>query len=115
MARTSNRGRQGAGGSGARECGDPVEPGQLVRVGDGVDAGDPTVLDGKAHRRVELTASVDADGGGPVDPDGRRLEVHGAQTSDEEARHPLGALDRTTSRRYQAAAVGEDDDVGGEH
>ena len=41
------------------ERGDPVEPGQLVRVADGVDAGDPTVLDGEAHRGVDLTADVD--------------------------------------------------------
>src|SRR5262249_43623404 len=46
--------------SGPRECGDPVEPGQLLRVGDDVDAGDPTVLDGDAHRRVERGSGVDA-------------------------------------------------------
>ena len=49
--------------SGPGECGDPVEPGQLVRVADGVDAGDATVLDGEAHRGVDLTADVDPDGG----------------------------------------------------
>ena len=48
--------------SGPCECGDPVEPGQLVRVGDDVDADDPTVLDGEAHRGG-LTADVDPDGG----------------------------------------------------
>ena len=42
------------------ERGDPVEPGELVRVADGVDAGDPTVLDGEAHRGVDLAADVDA-------------------------------------------------------
>ena len=41
------------------ERGDPVESGQLVRVADGVDVGDPTVLDGEAHRGVDLTADVD--------------------------------------------------------
>lgn len=45
--------------SGPREGGDPVEPGQFVGVADGVDAGDPTVLDGEAHRSVDLTADVD--------------------------------------------------------
>jgi len=34
-------------------------PGELVRVADGVDPGNLTVLHGKAHRSVELTAEVD--------------------------------------------------------
>ena len=50
-------------GSGPRQCGDPVQPGQLARVADGVDARDAPVLDGEAHRGVELTADVEADGG----------------------------------------------------
>ena len=33
---------------------------------------------------------------------------------DQEAGHPFGTLDRTTSSGDQAAAVGDDDDVGGE-
>ena len=45
------------------ECGDAVEPGELVRVADGVDAPDPAVLDGDAHGGVELAADVDPDAG----------------------------------------------------
>ena len=49
-------------GSGACDRGDPVEAGELLRVADGVDVGDPTVLDRDAHRGVDLTADVDPDG-----------------------------------------------------
>jgi hypothetical protein len=48
-----------AWGSGPCEWGEPSEPGQLVRVADGVDAGDPAVLDGDTDRSVDLTADVD--------------------------------------------------------
>jgi hypothetical protein len=57
------------------ECGDGVDPGQFVRVADGVHAGDPTVLDGEAQGGVDLTAAVEADGGRPVEPGRPRLEV----------------------------------------
>jgi hypothetical protein len=49
--------------SGPGDRSDAVEPGQLVRVADGVDAGDATVLDGDAHRGGDLTADVDPGGG----------------------------------------------------
>src|SRR5581483_804328 len=44
----------------AGEGGDLVQSGQLVRIADGVDAGDAAVLDGDAHCRVERAADVDA-------------------------------------------------------
>ena len=44
---------------GPRERGDAVESGQLVGVADGEDVGDATVLDGEAHRGVELTTDLD--------------------------------------------------------
>jgi hypothetical protein len=64
------------GWSGPCESCDPVESGELVWVADGVDAGDAPVLDGDAHGGVDLPADVEPDGGGPVEPDGLRLEVH---------------------------------------
>ena len=41
-----------------------VRPGQLVRVADRVDAGDPAVSDQQADGRVEIA--------GEIDPAGRR-------------------------------------------
>jgi hypothetical protein len=52
-----------SGGSGTCERGDPVESGELVRVQDGVEAGDAPVLDGQAHGGVDLPADVEPDGG----------------------------------------------------
>jgi hypothetical protein len=42
---------------------DAGESSELVWVAHGVDAGDAPVLDGEAHRSVELPADVDPDGG----------------------------------------------------
>src|ERR687894_1087268 len=43
----------------AAERGLLVQPGELVRVADRVDAGDPAVLDHEGDRRVELAGQVD--------------------------------------------------------
>jgi predicted RNA polymerase sigma factor len=54
--------RSGPMTSGPGERCELAEPGELVRVADGVDAGDPPVLDGEAHCGVELAIDVDPDG-----------------------------------------------------
>ena len=53
----------GNAGSRSRDRGDAVEPPKLVRVADGVDVSDPTILDDEAHCRGEFAADVDPGGG----------------------------------------------------
>ena len=52
----------------AAERGLLVQPGELVRVADGVDARDPAVRDHQADRRVELAGEIDPGGGRAVQP-----------------------------------------------
>src|SRR5215217_9013559 len=79
----------------AAEGGLFVEPGQLVRVADRVDAGDPAVLDHEGDRGVELAGRVDPRCRGAVEP--HRVDPGtGCDLRElgEEPRHRLGTLDR---------------------
>src|SRR5918997_1912234 len=80
----------------AAERGLFVQPGELVRVADRVDAGDPAVRDHQADRRVELAGEIDPAGGRAVQP---RSADHRTRRNrpeaGEEGRHPIAAHLRT--------------------
>src|SRR4051794_19431789 len=56
----------------ASHFGHLAQPLELVRVADGVDLGDPGVLDDERHGRVVLAAGVDARCDGAVEVDDER-------------------------------------------
>src|SRR5438874_13600628 len=88
-ARSAERSRPG-------ERGDHVQPGELVRVADGVDARDAAVLDGEAHRCVERAADLDAGGRCVVEPDSTQLELVPAGSCEEEGGYRLRAFYRVS-------------------
>jgi hypothetical protein len=96
----------------AAERGLFVQPGELVRVADRVDAGDPAVRDHQADRRVELAGEIDPAGGRAVQPHSADHRIRRDVPPDH---HPpsvvVGAAadpqrqNRATAARARAAAI----------
>src|SRR5215217_2338599 len=89
----------------AAERGLFVQPGELVRVADCVDVGDPAVRDHQADRRVELAGEIDPGGGRAVQPHSANLRIRlDRAEAREEGGHSLAAHHRTAEGGRLAAA-----------
>src|SRR5262245_56101985 len=93
------------------------DAGQLLRVADVVEAGDPGVLDTDGHDAVDLAIQADDKCRVAVDPgvvSGNRA-FGLAEAAGSEAEHLVGADDRPQRSVFDAAAVGHQDYVRGEY